>query len=93
MYAAHASESVPTPPPTITRPSAARALRKSRVMPMPLGTTTWQYRLAEAASSCGIIPTVRPPASEAPLHASSMTPPRPPVISTEPDSATHLPTL
>ena len=48
-------------------------------------------RFAYENSSCGIMPTVVPPFSFAPLHADSMTPPRPPHTSTALARAISLP--
>ena len=42
MYAAHTSDRVPEPPPTMIMPSALSAFRKSRVSPIPVGITTSQ---------------------------------------------------
>src|SRR5574338_1125971 len=92
MYAAHISERVPEPPPTTITPSADSALRKSLDNPRPLGITMSQYSFANDGLSCGSIPTVNPPASCAPRDAAFITPPRPPVIKTEPDFATSAPT-
>src|SRR5687767_12746681 len=84
--------SVPTPPPTAIIPSDEDATTKSLAYPMPVHITMSQYSFAYKNSSCGIIPTVVPPYSFAPLHADSITPPSPPQISTAPAHAISLPT-
>src|SRR3954454_10218015 len=85
------SASVPQAPPIATTASAARATRPLRISPRPVGRLTSRWAFASERSSPGRMPTVVPPACFAPRDAASITPPRPPVTTVAPSSASRRP--
>src|SRR6202035_5600645 len=85
------SDSVPSPPPKATTPSAVRARIALRPSPSPVAIARSTYWFAAAGSSPGSNPMVSPPAARAPRAACSITPVSPPQMSTASRSAMPRP--
>ena len=86
------SDKVPYSPSSAITAVAALTTSAFLASPRPVGTTTSTHGLATVGSRPGNRPTVIPPTDLAPRQTPSITPPRPPQITTAPLAARAAPT-
>src|SRR3989441_3957417 len=91
LSASATSDSVPSPPPRATTPSAVLASTALRPWPRLVAIAMSIYPFASFGSSPGSRPMVKPPPARAPRAACSITPVSPPQITTASRSAMPRP--
>src|SRR5271163_4367992 len=91
FFAKPISANVPPSPASAITASALATITALRASPMPVAIANSMWRFAALRSWPGRIPIVCPPALRAPAAADSITPVRPPFISTAPRRAISWP--